>query len=89
MEIADTMANTMPFARVTFGQQMVTFSSLAIHGESRNSFTQVAMRRKSPSDHLPLVSATMDPTLLKCAEGGWPLCYTGGEGGQRFTTGRV
>ncbi|KAK5874335.1 hypothetical protein PBY51_019290 [Eleginops maclovinus] len=83
------MASTILFAWLTFGQQMVTFSPLAIHGVSKNSFTQVAMWRIVPSHHLPLVSTTMDPILLKCAEGGWPLCCSGGEGGQRFTRGRV
>lgn len=65
MEMAKSMANTMLFTQVTFGQQMVTFSLLAIRGVSRHSFTQVAMWRKGPNDHLPLVSTTMGCTLLK------------------------
>lgn len=49
---------------------------LADHGVSQHSFTQVAAwGKKGPSDHLPLVSATMGPpscqSVLRVA---WPLC---------------
>lgn len=76
------MSKTMLFTQLTLGQQMVTFSLLAIHGVSKHSFTQEAMWRKGPNDHLPLVSTTMGPILPKCAEGGWPLCWPGGGWGK-------
>lgn len=61
---------------------------MAIHGVSRHSFTQEALWRKGPSDHLPLVSTTMSRTLLKCAEGGRTFVLTElGEGRVRLQAG--
>lgn len=76
--LIESKAKIMLFIQLTFGQQMVTFSLLTIHGVSKHSSTQVVMWRKGPTDHLPLVSTTMGPVLPKCAEGGWPLCWSGG-----------
>lgn len=89
IETVKSMANTMLFRQLTFERQMVTFSLLTIRGVSRHSFIQVPMWRKGPNDHLPLVWTTMGCTLLKCAEGAWPLWRSRRGWGESFITGRA